>query len=120
MLPIGREFGSPDFDRLMDEDAKKFAIDLAQWIQHSHQDCEAPILDSELITEALNIQIAFRRLGQEVTLEVAVAVWKIYSKSLSASWMSGAETVESAKRTLFLNYPRGEDCSEIEFLQRNR
>jgi len=30
MAPVGREFGSPDFDRLMDDDAKKFASDLAR------------------------------------------------------------------------------------------
>jgi hypothetical protein len=64
-------------------------------------------LDPELSSDALNIQNALRQLDQEVTLEVAAAVWKNYSKSLSASWMSGAETVESAKRTLFLHCPRG-------------
>jgi len=111
MVPVGRELGSPDFDRLMDEDAKKFATDFAQWIRHSHQNCGAPSLDPELSADALNIQIALRQLGQEVTLEVAAAVWKNYSTSLSASWMSGAETVESAKRTLFLNCPRGRDNS---------
>lgn len=109
MVPVGRDWGSPDFDRLMDEDAKKFATDLAQWIRHSHQACGATILDPELSADALNIQIALNQLGQEVTLEVAAAVWKNYSTSLSASWMSGAETVESAKRTLFLNCPRGRD-----------
>lgn len=107
MVPVGREWGSPDFDRLMDEDAKKFATDLAQWIRHCNQVCGVENLDPELSTDALNIQIALRQFGQEVTLEIAAAVWKNYSKSLSASWMSGAETVESAKRTLFLNCPRG-------------
>lgn len=103
MMPIGCEVGSPDFDRLMDEDGKKFETNLAKWIQHSHQDCGTTILDPELSTDALNIQIALRQLGQEVTPEVAAAVWKCYSKSLSASWMAGAETVASAKRTLFLH-----------------
>jgi hypothetical protein len=111
MAPVGREWGSPDFDRLMDEDAKKFATDLAQWIRHSHQACGATILDQELSADVLNIQNALNQLGQEVTLEVAAAVWKNYSNSLSASWMSGAETVESAKRTLFLNCPRGGEKS---------
>lgn len=102
MIPIGREVGSPDFDRLMDADVQKFEANLAKWIQHSHQVCGATILDPELSADALNIQNALRQLGQEVTLEIAAAIWKHYSKSLSASWMSGAETVESAKRTLFL------------------
>ncbi len=120
MVPIGSEFGSPDFDRLMDEDAKKFATDLNRWIRHSHQNCGAASLDSELSADALNIQIALWQLGQEVTLEVAAAVWKNYSKSLSAGWVAGAETVESAKRTLFLNCPRGEDDSKSRLLHRNR
>jgi hypothetical protein len=107
MVPVGSEWGSPDFDRLMDEDAKKFATNLAQWLRHSHQVCEAKILDPEISADVLNIKTALRQLGQEVTLEVAAAVWKNYSKSLSACWMSGAETVESAKRTLFLNCPKG-------------
>ncbi len=107
MVPIGREVDSPDFDRLMDADVLEFEAKLAKWIQHSHQVCGATILDPELNADALNIQNALRQLGQEVTLEVAAAVWKNYSKSLSASWMSGAETVESAKRTVFLNCPRG-------------
>jgi hypothetical protein len=84
----------------MDEDAKKFATDLAQWIRHSHQACGATILDQELSADVLNIQHALNQLGQEVTLEVAAAVWKNYSNLLSASWMSGAETVESAKKEL--------------------
>jgi hypothetical protein len=28
--PVGLDFGSPDFDKRMDEDAKKFVSDLAQ------------------------------------------------------------------------------------------
>lgn len=120
MVPICGEWGSPEFDRLMDEDGKKFASDLAQWIRHSHQVCADTIVDPELSADALNIQIALRQLGEEVTLDAAAAIWKNYSKSLSASWMAGAETVESAKRTLFLNCPRCEDDSKSQLLQRIR
>ncbi|OYT93529.1 MAG: hypothetical protein CFE43_02010 [Burkholderiales bacterium PBB3] len=33
MAPVGREFGSPDYEKLMTEDAAEFASDLARWIQ---------------------------------------------------------------------------------------
>lgn len=93
MAPVGREFGSPDFDRLMDEDAKKFASDLAQWIQQSSASNVAPQLEEDEVSDARNVQLALRELGQDVTLGVAASVWKHYSQSLMASWMSGAETV---------------------------
>ena len=106
MAPVGREFGSPDFDRLMDEDAKKFASDLAQWIQQSSASNVALQLEEDEVSDARNVQLALRQLGQDVTLGVAASVWKHYSQSLMASWMSGAETVPSAARTLYLNCPR--------------
>jgi len=106
MAPVGREFGSPDFDRLMDEDAKKFASDLAQWIQQSSASNVALQLEEDEVSDARNVQLALRQLGQDVTLGVAASVWKHYSQSLIASWMSGAETVQSAARTLYLNCPR--------------
>lgn len=106
MAPVGREFGSPDFDRLMDEDAKKFASDLSQWIQQSSALNTALQLEEKEISDARNVQLALRELGQDVTIDVAASVWKHYSQSLMANWMSGAETVQSAARTLYLNCPR--------------
>jgi hypothetical protein len=112
MAPVGREFGSPDFDRLMDEDAKKFASDLALWIQQCSASNAALHLDEDEVSDALNVQLALRELGQEVTIDAAASVWKHYSQSLMASWMSGAETVQSAARTLYLHCPRNQSDHE--------
>ena len=106
MAPVGREFGSPDFNRLMDEDAKKFASDLARWIQQSIASNVAFQLEEDEMSDARNVQLALRELGQDVTIDVAASVWKHYSQSLMAKWVSGAETVRSAARTLYLHCPR--------------
>lgn len=106
MAPAGRESGSPDFDRLMGEDAKKFASDLARWIQQSSVSNVALQLEEDEVSDARNVQLALRELGHDVTIDVAASVWKHYSQSLMANWMSGAETVQSAARTLYLNCPR--------------
>lgn len=108
MVPVRGELGSPDFDRLMDEDAKKFASDLARWIQHSSASHGALQLGEDEASDARNVQLALHALGQDVTMDVAASVWKQYSQSLAASWMSGAETVQSAARTLYVNCPRGQ------------
>lgn len=103
MAPVGREFGSPDYGRLMEEDAKAFKDNLARLIElcksnDSARECKAT--DDEL-TDILNIQAALSELGQDVSAGLAAAVWTHYSASLAASWMSGADTVRSAQRTLF-------------------
>ena len=98
--PVGREFGSPDFDRLMGEDAKKFASDLARWIQQCSASNVALQLEEDEVSDACNVQIALSELGQDVTINVAASVWKHYSRSLMASWMSGAHKVQSAARAL--------------------
>lgn len=106
MAPVGREFGSPDFDKLMDEDAKKFKSDLARWIQKS-SDANVPLrLEEDGLSDARNVQLALHEFGQDVTIDVAASVWKQYSQTLRTNWMSGAETVQSAARTLYLNCPR--------------
>jgi hypothetical protein len=74
MAHVGREFGSPDYDRLMNQDAKKFASDLARWIQRSARTYGSLDLEPEDVSDARNIQLALRQLGQEVTLEVAASV----------------------------------------------
>ena len=63
MPAVGREFGSHDFDRLMDEDAKKFASDLAQWIQQSSASNVALQLEEDEVSDAHNVQLALRELG---------------------------------------------------------
>ena len=73
MVPVGREFGSPDFDRLMEEDAKKFASDLTRWIQQSSALCSGLHLEEDQVSDARNVQLALYELGQDVTLNVAAA-----------------------------------------------
>ncbi|MDH6182643.1 hypothetical protein [Polaromonas sp. CG_23.6] len=90
----------------MDEDAKKFASDLARWIQQSSASNAALQLEEDEVSDARNVQLALRELGQNVTIDVAASVWKNYSQSLMANRMSGAETVQAAARTLYLNCPR--------------
>jgi hypothetical protein len=63
-------------------------------------------LEQDEVSDARNVQLALRELGQNVTIEVAASVWRRYSRSMMAEWMSGAETVQSAARTLYLNCPR--------------
>lgn len=109
MAPLGSEFGSPDYDRLMEEDAKKFASDLARWIQQSNALYAGLLLEEDEVSDARNVQLALHELGQDVTLDVAASVWKHYSQSIMASWMAGAETVAGAARTLYLNCPRGQN-----------
>lgn len=106
MPPVGREFGSPDFDRLNAEDAAKFASDLANWIQQCSASTGDLQLEDDEWSDAHNVQLALRELGQEVTVEVAASVWEHYSQSMAAGWMDGADTVASAARTLYLNCPR--------------
>ncbi|OYT91150.1 MAG: hypothetical protein CFE43_15015, partial [Burkholderiales bacterium PBB3] len=104
MAPVGREFGSPDYERLMEEDAKAFKANLAYLIEECKRQAsatEVAVSDDEL-TATLNVQAALLEFGQDVTAGVAATVWKYYSSSLAASWMSGAETVNSAKRALFM------------------
>lgn len=104
MAPVGREFGSPDFERLMEEDAKAFEANLSSLVEEcklSDTAKEYRVSDDEL-TATLNVQAALLELGQNVSAPIAAIVWKHYSASLAASWMSGADTVNSAKMTLFM------------------
>jgi len=58
-------------------------------------------VDADERQDALNVQLALADLGQRVSLEVAAAVWRHYSNSILAAWLSGAETPASAKEALF-------------------
>ncbi len=103
MAPVGREFGSPDYDRLIQQDFSNLRANLTSLIDKCSDSC-VDSKDPSDPTErkhAVNVQIALHELGQEVTVAVAAAVWRHHSRSLMAGWMSGAETVASAKRTLF-------------------
>ena len=43
MPPVGREFGSPDFDRLMEEDLQKLKDDMQKQLEVQRRDFEAKI-----------------------------------------------------------------------------
>lgn len=48
------------------------------------------------------MQIQLQELGRPVSLAVAAEDLRHHFCSMAVSWMSGAETVESARRTLLL------------------
>lgn len=103
MHPVGREFGSPDYERLMEQDRVEFQSNLAGLIRECSDLAESRIggVEANERRDAINVQIALQELGQHVSLGVAAEVWRHHSNSLMAGWMSGAETVASAKKTLF-------------------
>lgn len=103
MAPVGREFGSSDYDRLVGQDLNDFNSTLASLID----ECSCSMADSGVPfdaagdKDAINVQIAMREFGHDVRRAVVAAVWRHHSKSMMAGWMSGAETVASAKISLF-------------------
>lgn len=101
--PVGREFGSPDYEKLVEQDMMEFQSNLSNLIKVCSDlaDAKTGDVNTEERQVAVNVQIAFQELGQPVSLEVAAEVWRHHSKSLMAGWMAGAETIESAKKTLF-------------------
>lgn len=106
MAPDGRDFGSPDYDRLIEEDQHNLAVNLTSLIEKCSKSAGAVTLDGWQIDESINVQTALRELGQDVSISTAARAWMQYSQSLMAGWMSGSETVESAKKTL-LGYCNG-------------
>lgn len=101
---MGREFGSPDYERLMLQDRADLRSNLSSLIEKcsdSGFDREHRFDPTEH-KDSVNVKIALLELGHDVEVAVAAAVWRHYSNSLMAGWMSGAETVRSAKRTLLV------------------
>lgn len=103
MAPVGREFGSPDYEKLMEQDRVEFQSNLSSLIKVCSDLAEARTGDvaADERQDAVNVKIALQELGQHVSLEVAAEVWRHLSNLLMAGWMSGAETIASAKKTLF-------------------
>lgn len=103
MAPVGREFGSPDYERLAQQDALEFRLRLAELVSVARiaasARCEPE--DPDERSSAHKVQVALREWGQDVSLLVAASVWRSYSNSVRAEWLSGAETVHSAKSALF-------------------
>ena len=102
MAPVGREFGSPDYERLMEEDARTIQVNLTRLVSKCRglYDSQKDPLDRKMRRGAVNVQAALKELGFDVTVEDAAAVWIRHSKSLCAGWMAGAEDVTHAKWTL--------------------
>jgi hypothetical protein len=105
--PVGREFGSPDYDRLMQQDHDDFMSNLSCLVDECRDSCkdsEGPSdpSDPDDRKDAVNVQIALHELGHDVSVAVAAAVWRHHSNSLMVGWMSGAETVASAKNLMGL------------------
>lgn len=101
--PVGREFGSPDYERLMEEDRVEFQAKLSK-VVHGCRLTETSKSGTnqtgEFLQETINVQLALKELGQGVSVGVAAAVWEQYSISVAAAWMAGADTVPSAKKAL--------------------
>lgn len=104
MPAVGREFGSPDYERLMAQDQAQFESNLADLIRECSELAESRVsgVDADERQDAVNVQIALQELGQHVSLGVAAEVWRHHSNSLMAGWMSGAETIASAQKTLMI------------------
>ena len=102
IAPVGREFGSPDYDRLAQDDLNKFRSNLARLIAISSttNSVQALALDTDELRDANNVKTALQELGQEVSVDVAAAVWRRHFQTLMVSWMTGAETVASAKKAV--------------------
>ena len=106
MPAVGMEFGSPDYERLTEQDRVTFQLNLSSLIQEC-QECRelAPspvrVLEPNEHRDAVNVQTALQELGQHVSLDIAAEVWRHHSRSLIAQWMSGAQTVISAQKALF-------------------
>lgn len=100
MAPIGREFGSPDYERLMKEDADQCQSKLADLVA-IYSAGKGPVPEtSEFKKDAINVQLALKELGHVVDLETAARVWTHYSNQLRAGWMSGAQSAMSAQRAI--------------------
>ncbi len=100
MAPIGLEFGSPDYERLMKEDADQWPAKLADLVAICSAGKGPMPETSEFKEDAINVQLALKDLGHDVNLDTAARVWKRHSNSMMAGWMSGAQSVSSAQRAI--------------------
>ncbi|MBT3066717.1 hypothetical protein [Rhodoferax sp. U11-2br] len=101
MVPIGREFGSPDYERLEQEDHQRRQANLDELVSISTQQASGVPNSAEWDPQAAtNVQKALLEMGHDVSAAVAVEVWRQCSQSLKASWMGGPESVVRAKMML--------------------
>jgi hypothetical protein len=97
MAPVGREFGSADYERLAREDSDRAQANLARLITECSMSAGSVPESADYRDDAINVQMALRELGHEVSLDTAARVWIRHSQSLCAGWMSGAQSRESAR-----------------------
>ncbi len=97
MAPVGREFGSPDYERLAQEDLEQVQANLARLILKCSRTPGTVPESTTFRADTINVQMALRELGHEVALDTAARVWMHYSNSLCAGWMSGAQSQVSAR-----------------------
>ena len=72
IVPVGREFGSLDFERLIQEDANEFRATLAGLVACCSAG-KAPLSEaSEFRQDAINVQMALKELNHDVSLDTAV------------------------------------------------
>jgi len=103
IAPVGREFGSLDYERLAEQDHAAFRSNLAHLIHICSELAQArpADIDADEHQDAENVQIALEELGQHVSFEVAAEVWRHYSNAVLAGWLTGADTVASANDALY-------------------
>lgn len=81
--PVGREFGSPDFERLMEEDFRQRSLTSQNSVDVCRHSNFKPLdlFDETVLPDICNVQIALQALGHTVEKTVAATVWKHYSAS---------------------------------------
>jgi hypothetical protein len=103
MAPVGRKFGSPVYENLMEEESRKILENLTRLVSKCRgtYDTQSALLkDKKIRKAATNVQAALKNLGFHVSVQDAAAVWVRHSNSMCAGWMAGADTVSRAKSTL--------------------
>jgi hypothetical protein len=87
----------------MEKDTREFQSNLSSLIKMRSDlaDAKTSDVNAEERQDAVNVQMALQELGQPVSLKVAAEAWRHHSNSLNAGWMPGADTIDSAKKTLF-------------------
>ena len=103
VVPVGREFGSPDFDWLTAKDQKSFKANLVRLIDEckTSEATNKWTVSTEDLPDALVVQAVLGELGQDVSVTLAATFWKVYSDKLAASWMTGANSLRSARKAIF-------------------
>ncbi|MEO7106025.1 MAG: hypothetical protein ABIZ09_06610 [Rhodoferax sp.] len=100
VTPVGHEFGSPDYERLMRQDAEAMKAKLATLVAACCAGTSMLPEASEFWQDTIHVQKALMELGHDVSLDTAARLWKQQSSSLMASWMSGAQSISSARTAI--------------------